>query len=64
MGPVSPVFAGRAAELAALRAAHDRARAGEAAAVLVAAEAGGGKSRLVEEFCRDVRAVTGGCLDL
>ncbi|MEU9019677.1 AAA family ATPase [Actinomadura sp. NPDC048394] len=64
MGPVSPVFAGRAAELAALRAAHDRARAGEAAAVLVAAEAGGGKSRLVEEFSRDVRAVTGGCLDL
>ncbi|MGI5329931.1 ATP-binding protein [Actinomadura nitritigenes] len=64
MGPVSPVFAGRAAELAALRAAHDRARAGEAAAVLIAAEAGGGKTRLVEEFTRDVRAVTGGCLDL
>jgi DNA-binding CsgD family transcriptional regulator len=64
MGPVSPVFAGRAAELAALRAAHERARAGEAAAVLVAAEAGGGKTRLVEEFSRDLHAVTGGCLDL
>ncbi|WP_173100856.1 ATP-binding protein [Actinomadura verrucosospora] len=64
MGPVSPVFAGRTAELAALRAAHDRARAGGAAAVLVAAEAGGGKTRLVEEFTRDVRALTGCCLDL
>ncbi|MFI6520805.1 ATP-binding protein [Spirillospora sp. NPDC050679] len=61
---VSPIFAGRAAELAALRAAHARAHAGEAAVVLVGGEAGGGKTRLVEEFTRGRRALTGGCLDL
>ncbi|WP_165969148.1 AAA family ATPase [Actinomadura sp. KC06] len=64
MEPVSPVFAGRAAELAELRAAHARACAGEAAAVLVGGEAGGGKTRLVTEFARDVRTLTGPCLDL
>ncbi|MEV4257108.1 AAA family ATPase, partial [Spirillospora sp. NPDC049652] len=60
----SGVFVGRTAELAALRAAHARAAAGGMAVALVAAEAGGGKSRLVEEFVRDRRAVVGGCLDL
>ncbi|WP_165488352.1 ATP-binding protein [Actinomadura formosensis] len=64
MGNVSPVFAGRAAELAGLRAARARASAGEAAAVLVGGEAGGGKTRLVTEFTRDLRALTGCCLDL
>ncbi|WP_165964345.1 AAA family ATPase [Actinomadura sp. KC216] len=64
MASVSPVFAGRAAELAALRAAHARARGGEPAAVLVGGEAGGGKTRLVAEFARDARALTGACLDL
>ncbi|WP_165978401.1 ATP-binding protein [Actinomadura darangshiensis] len=64
MGTVSPVFAGRAAELEALREAHARARAGEAAAVLVGGEAGGGKTRLLTEFTRDLRTLTGGCLDL
>ncbi|GAA1836552.1 hypothetical protein GCM10009735_84970 [Actinomadura chokoriensis] len=39
MGPVSPVFAGRAAELAELRGAHARACTGEPA-VLVGGEAG------------------------
>ncbi|RFU38454.1 helix-turn-helix transcriptional regulator, partial [Actinomadura logoneensis] len=60
----SSVFAGRATELAALRAAHARAEGGAMAVVLVAAEAGGGKTRLVEEFVRDRRALVGGCLDL
>ncbi|XRQ15876.1 ATP-binding protein [Actinomadura welshii] len=64
MGPVSTVFAGRSAELAGLRAAYERACAGEAAAVLVAGEAGCGKTRLVTEFTRDLRALTGACLDL
>ncbi|MGH3240496.1 MAG: ATP-binding protein, partial [Spirillospora sp.] len=64
MDVVSPVFAGRVAELAALRAAHARACAGEAAAVLVGGEAGGGKTRLVAEFGRGLRTVTGACLDL
>ncbi|WP_033333990.1 ATP-binding protein [Actinomadura welshii] len=64
MRNVSPVFAGRAAELRELRAAHARACAGEPAAVLIGGEAGGGKTRLVTEFTRDLRALTGGCLDL
>ncbi|MFI0487146.1 ATP-binding protein [Actinomadura sp. 9N215] len=64
MDPVSPVFAGRTAELAALRAAHARACAGEPAAVLVGGEAGGGKTRLVAEFARGLRTLTGACLDL
>ncbi|HLV76271.1 AAA family ATPase [Actinomadura hallensis] len=64
MGTVSSVFAGRSAELAALRAARERASAGEPAAVLVAGEAGGGKTRLVTEFTRDLRALTGACLEL
>ncbi|MEU8801681.1 AAA family ATPase [Spirillospora sp. NPDC048819] len=64
MGTVSPVFAGRSAELAGLRAAYARACAGGPAAVLVAGEAGGGKTRLVTEFTRDLRALTGACLDL
>ncbi|MFB4312405.1 AAA family ATPase [Actinomadura sp. GTD37] len=64
MGTVSPVFAGRAAEMAELRDAHARACAGEPAAVLVGGEAGGGKTRLVAEFTRDLRALTGGCLEL
>jgi DNA-binding NarL/FixJ family response regulator len=49
---------GRDAELAQLADALKRARAGEAAAVLVGGEAGAGKTRLVEEF--STRASTGG----
>jgi predicted ATPase len=64
VGTVSPVFAGRAAELGELRGAHARACAGEPAAVLVGGEAGGGKTRLVTEFTRELRTLTGGCLDL
>ncbi|WP_262401668.1 AAA family ATPase [Actinomadura sp. CNU-125] len=64
MEAAGPVFAGRTAELAALHAADARARAGEAAAVLIGAEAGGGKTRLVAEFARNLHTLTGGCLDL
>jgi DNA-binding CsgD family transcriptional regulator len=46
----SPLFVGRRAELAALEAAVARAREGTGSAVLVAAEAGIGKSRLIAEF--------------
>ncbi len=43
-------FAGRAFELEILEQAYRSARAGQASVVLVEAEAGGGKTRLVEEF--------------
>ncbi|NEA31244.1 AAA family ATPase [Streptomyces sp. SID13031] len=49
-GPLSPRFCGRAAELAALNAAYDDAAGGDPRVVLLGAEAGGGKSRLVQEF--------------
>lgn len=46
----SSVLVGRDAEMAVLEADFARARTGEGGAVLVAAPAGVGKSRLVEEF--------------
>src|SRR6266542_3503660 len=63
-----PVLVGRAAEVARLRAALERAAAGEPA-VVVAGEAGVGKTRLVAELLHDaadggVVALTGGCLDV
>ena len=65
----SPRLVGRAEELARLAAALDRAAAGDPAAVLVAGEAGVGKTRLVAEFT--IRAIdagasvlTGGCVAL
>ena len=65
---VSPVFAGREAELTALARAFDDAASGLTATVLVGAEAGGGKSRLVGEFAArlDGRALVlaGGCVEL
>ncbi|MGW6535672.1 helix-turn-helix transcriptional regulator [Streptomyces sp. NPDC055051] len=66
---VSPVFVGRAGELTALTEALSRATAGEPQALLVAGEAGVGKTRLVEEF-RDAACATGavvalgGCVEL
>jgi predicted ATPase len=62
-------LAGRAEELAQLGAALDRARAGSPAAVLVAGEAGVGKSRLVTEFATratatGVSVLSGGCVAL
>ena len=65
----SPVFVGRRAELAQLERAFERARQGEPSLVLVAGEAGVGKSRLVAEFVERAEvegglASFGGCLDL
>ncbi|HEY3559520.1 MAG TPA: AAA family ATPase, partial [Kribbella sp.] len=65
---VSPVLINRRAELAALRDAYERARAGEPVTVLVSGEAGIGKSRLVSAatagFDGGPMVLTGGCLEL
>src|SRR5271165_5920586 len=65
---VSPVFAGREAELTVLARAFDEAVGGLPGTVLVGAEAGGGKSRLVGEFAARVAGralvLTGGCVEL
>ncbi len=45
-----PAFVGRAQELAALQAALERTRAGQGGLVLLEAESGGGKTRLLDEF--------------
>ncbi|MFD2091746.1 helix-turn-helix transcriptional regulator [Blastococcus deserti] len=60
---------GRAAELARLMAAVDRAAAGRSSAVLLAGDAGVGKTRLLDELiasatARGVRVLTGHCVDL
>ena len=65
----SPVLVGRDAEVAQLRAALERAAAGQPAIVVVAGEAGVGKTRLVAELLRDADglgavALAGGCLDV
>ncbi len=64
-----PVFVGRRVELDRLRNAFDRASDGRPSLVLVAGDAGVGKTRLLAEFSTHVDAVggttlTGGCLDL
>jgi len=65
----SPVLVGRAAEAGQLWAAFERAQAGSPATVVVAGEAGVGKTRLVAELIGRVRgqgalALAGGCLDV
>jgi DNA-binding CsgD family transcriptional regulator/tetratricopeptide (TPR) repeat protein len=65
----SPVLVGRAGEVARLRAALERAAAGQPATVVVAGEAGVGKTRLMGELFRQASelgavALTGGCLDV
>jgi tetratricopeptide (TPR) repeat protein len=65
----SPTLVGRAAELAALRAATDAASAGHARIVLIGGDAGIGKTRLVTEFRAQARAAgfrtaIGGCVQL
>ncbi|MDJ0460809.1 helix-turn-helix transcriptional regulator [Streptomyces sp. H27-C3] len=66
---VSPVFVGRADELAQLTDALARATAGEPQTLLVGGEAGVGKTRLIEEFlsaaCREgVVVAEGGCVEI
>lgn len=65
----SPVFVGRRAELDRLNEAFGRASDGRPSLVLVAGDAGVGKSRLLAEFSAHVeasggRTLSGGCLDL
>jgi DNA-binding CsgD family transcriptional regulator/tetratricopeptide (TPR) repeat protein len=65
----SPTFIGRAHESAALREALERTRGGQPVAVLVAGEAGVGKTRLVNEFSSTAsaegsRVLIGGCIEL
>ncbi|MBB2900579.1 DNA-binding CsgD family transcriptional regulator/tetratricopeptide (TPR) repeat protein [Kineococcus radiotolerans] len=55
-GPRAPELVGRAPELDALERALDDARAGTSGAVLVEADAGVGKSRLVAELADRARA--------
>ncbi|MCK2217243.1 AAA family ATPase [Actinomadura sp. ATCC 31491] len=64
---VSPLFVGRARELAVLGDALARARAGVSSTVLVGGEAGVGKTRLLVEFtdrADDALVLVGGCLEL
>ncbi|MER5890808.1 AAA family ATPase [Streptomyces sp. NPDC001941] len=66
---VSPVFVGRAGELTTLTQALARATQGEPQALLIAGEAGVGKTRLIEEFiaeaCRqDAVIALGGCVEI
>jgi predicted ATPase len=65
----SPQFVGRREELAALEAVLARPREGYGSVVLVAAEAGMGKSRLISELVgraerNDVTVVVGECVPL
>ncbi len=65
----SSVFIGRRAELDRLDDAFDRASRGRPSMVLIAGEAGVGKSRLLVEFSAHVetrggRTLVGGCLDV
>ncbi|MEW2416868.1 AAA family ATPase [Streptomyces sp. NPDC046866] len=66
---VSPVFVGRADELAVLTDALARAAGGEPQALLVGGEAGVGKTRLTEEFLgeaarRGAVVAVGGCVEI
>ncbi|MER7760922.1 AAA family ATPase [Streptomyces sp. NPDC097619] len=66
---VSPVFVGRADELAVLTDALSRAGRQEPQALLIGGEAGVGKTRLTEEFLdeaarRDAVVAVGGCVEI
>ncbi len=64
----SPMFVGRQGELADVRAAVRTASAGQPTVVLVAGEAGVGKTRFIAEATRTlpptVRVLAGGCIDI
>ncbi|WP_436771218.1 helix-turn-helix transcriptional regulator [Yinghuangia sp. YIM S09857] len=67
--PVSPVFVGRTAELGVLDEGLRTAASGTPAVVLVAGEAGVGKTRLLDEFLARAAAsgavtAVGGCIEL
>ena len=69
VGRSSPELVGRGPEIATLGAALDEAALGRPSLVLVAGEAGVGKTRLVSEFGSLARAggarlLVGNCLDL
>jgi DNA-binding CsgD family transcriptional regulator len=66
---VSPVFVGRSAELAELISALERAGEGQPQALLIAGDAGVGKTRLLEEFVcaatvRGAVVAVGGCIEI
>ncbi|WP_030205874.1 helix-turn-helix transcriptional regulator [Streptomyces sp. NRRL S-87] len=66
---VSPVFVGRADELAVLTDALDRAATHEPQALLIGGEAGVGKTRLTEEFIAEATrqgavVAVGGCVEI
>src|SRR6185503_18077424 len=66
---VSPITVGRAVELTAIAAGLDAARDGDASTLLLAGEAGVGKSRLVEEAMRlagerGMRVLRGACVNI
>ena len=65
---VSPAFIGRQNELTTLTDVYEQARAGATGTVLLGGEAGGGKTRLVNEFAarvhEDTLVLAGGCLEL
>ncbi|MFS0705833.1 AAA family ATPase [Cellulomonas sp. 179-A 9B4 NHS] len=68
-GPMSTPFVARAAQVARLAEALGRARAGTPSLVLLGADAGVGKTRLVREVAaraaaEGARVVTGHCVDL
>jgi DNA-binding CsgD family transcriptional regulator len=68
-GMVSPVFVGRAPELARLRAALGQAAIGAAQTIVVGGEAGVGKTRLVDELAREAEeaghlVVSGRCVQV
>ncbi|CAL9550649.1 HTH-type transcriptional regulator MalT [Streptomyces sp. enrichment culture] len=65
----SPVFVGRADELAVLTGALARAAGGEPQALLIGGEAGVGKTRLTEEFLDEAArggavVAVGGCVEI
>jgi DNA-binding CsgD family transcriptional regulator len=65
----SPVLIGRTDEFDRLQDAIDRARAGDHSSILIAGEAGVGKTRLVAEFAESARGagftvLQGGCVEL
>ncbi|MFF4948726.1 AAA family ATPase [Streptomyces chattanoogensis] len=68
MATTSTVLAGREEELSALAEAFPRAGGGQPSAILIAGEAGVGKSRLVSEFAAQLPAsawqLTGACLEI